>query len=180
MTYNYIFKHILMIFLFLYSTLAFAATCPTGVDPTYCKLADATGGKVTFCPKDANFNQCMEKSLAYVAPKPPSQLEQISHETQLFFQEYYYSTLFGFFLCMVTIAILVHYKQKSMSFMTTVLFTIFSIGLFGIIASLTNNRGQIFQIVPIVMIPLSLPLLVLCAITSFVLNKFKHLRVVNV
>lgn len=52
--------------LLMYTATAHAADCPAGVDPVYCKAAEATGGKVVTDIEDL-------KDIPEVKPAPPAQ-----------------------------------------------------------------------------------------------------------
>lgn len=50
---------------------SWAFDCPAGADPTYCKLAEATGGKVVQCPKTPQdaLEKCMAETMAQALSK---------------------------------------------------------------------------------------------------------------
>ena len=55
----------------LWATASWAGACPAGADPTYCKLAEATGGKVVMCPKGPAdvMAKCMADAMADALPR---------------------------------------------------------------------------------------------------------------
>lgn len=74
--------------LFFYFSPAYAS-CPPGVDPTYCQLAKATGGSVIYCPKGPQQLQCMQEGLESTIPKPPGKIEILWSETTTFLGHYW-------------------------------------------------------------------------------------------